>query len=73
MIPFEKEYQTYHSLMNYFGLHQLLAPGLPMPVIDTDDLRFKRADFCRRFTRRPYYIIRGRDPQVVLDEVERLL
>ncbi len=73
MIPFEKEYQTYHSLMNYFGLNQLLAPGLPMPVIDTDELRLKRADFCHRFCQRPYYLIRAKTPQLVWDEVERLL
>lgn len=73
MIPFEKEYQTYHSLMNYLGLHELLAPGLPMPNIDNDALRAKRADFCHRFARRPYYLIRAKTPQLVLDEVERLL
>ncbi|MFN2292555.1 MAG: hypothetical protein ACK2UC_15290 [Anaerolineae bacterium] len=73
MIPFEKEYQTYHSLINYHGLHQLLASGLPMPVIDTDELRLKRADFCRRFAARPYYLIRAANPRLILDEVERLL
>ena len=69
---FEKEYQTYHSVMNYFGLNQLLAPGLPMPVIDTDQLRVRRADFVSRFARRPFYLIRAKTPQVVFDEVERL-
>lgn len=73
MIPFEREYQTYHSLMNYFGLNQLLAPGLPMPVIDTDPLRIKRAGFVYRFCQRPYYLIRAKTPQIVWDEVERLL
>jgi hypothetical protein len=73
MIPFEKEYQTYHSLINYHGLHQLLAPGLPMPIIDNDDLRIKRADFCRRFATRPYYLVRAANPQVLMDKVEELL
>jgi len=73
MIPFEREYQTYHSLMNYFGLNQLLAPGLPMPVIDTDARRVSRADFARRFCQRPYYLIRAKTPQIVWDEVEQLL
>jgi hypothetical protein len=73
MIPFEREYQTYHSLMNYFGLNQLLAPGLVMPIIDTDELRGRRADFCHRFAQRPYYLIRAKNPQLVLDEVEKLL
>jgi hypothetical protein len=70
---FEREYQTYHSLMNYLGLHQILAPGLPMPIIDTDELRLVRADFCQRFTRRPYWMVRASTPQLVLDEVEKLL
>jgi hypothetical protein len=69
---FEKEYQTYHSLMNYLGLHQILAPGLPMPIIDTDEIRLKRADFCHRFCERPGYIVRAKNPQLVLDEIERL-
>jgi hypothetical protein len=73
MIPFEREYQTYHSLMNYFGLNQLLASGLSMPIIDTDELRVKRADFCHRFAQRPYYLIRAKNPQLLLDEVERWL
>ena len=73
MIPFEREYQTYHSLMNYFGLNQLLTPGLPMPIIDTDELRVKRADFAHRFCKRPYYLIRASTPQIVWDEIEELL
>ncbi|MFZ5918522.1 MAG: hypothetical protein ACOYZ7_16420 [Chloroflexota bacterium] len=73
MIPFEKEYQTYHSLINYHGLHQLLAPGLPMPLIDSDELRRQRADFGHRFAHRPYYLIRAANPQRLLDEVEKLL
>lgn len=73
MIPFEREYQTYHSVMNYFGLNQLLSPGLPMPLVDTDERRLKRADFVRRFAVRPYYMIRAKTPQILMDEVERLL
>lgn len=70
---FEAEYQTYHCLMNYFGMHQLLAPGLVMPIIDTDALRQQRADFCHRFCERPYHIMRGKTPADILDEVEKLL
>lgn len=73
MIPFERNYQTYHSLMNYLGLHELLTPGLPMPLLDTDERRVKRADFCRRFAERPYYLIRARTPQILFDEMERVL
>lgn len=73
MIRFEREYQTYHSLMNYYGLNQLLAPTLPMPIIDTDELRVRRADFCHRFCERPYHLIRAKTPQILWDEVERLI
>jgi hypothetical protein len=59
--------------MDYLGLNQLLAPRLPMPILDTDELRLKRADFCHRFAKRPYYFIRARNPGIVLDQVERLL
>lgn len=71
--PFEKEYQTFHSLMNYFGVSQLLASRLPMPIIDTDERRLKRADFCHRFASRRTYIIRASSPQLVMDQVEGLL
>lgn len=52
---------------------QLLSPGLPMPIIDTDELRVKRAYLAHRFARRPYFLIRARNPQLVSDEVERRL
>jgi len=75
MIRFEREYQTFHSLMNYFGLNQLLSPeGIIMPIIDTDLLRAKRGDFCSRFAKdRPYHMIRAKTPQILFDEVEKLL
>jgi hypothetical protein len=75
MIRFEREYQTFHSLMNYFGMHQLLsADGIVMPIIDTDVLRARRGAFCSNFARdRRYYMIRARTPQVLMDEVEKLL
>jgi hypothetical protein len=70
---YEKAYQTFHSLINYLGLHILLAPGLPMPILDSDELRNKRAAFIEAFIRKPYHLIRARTPQILLDEVERLL
>jgi hypothetical protein len=75
MIAFEREYQTFHSLMNYFGLNQLLSTeGIVMPVIDTDELRAKRGAFCSRFAAgRPYFMIRARTPQILFDEVEKLM
>ena len=75
MIQFEREYQTFHSLMNYFGLNQLLSSdGVVMPIVDTDELRARRGEFCSRFAAgRPYYVIRARTPQILFDEVEKLI
>jgi hypothetical protein len=73
MIPFERQFQTFHSVQNYFLLNELLAPGLPMPIVDTDPLRDARADFVRRFSERPYYFVRAATPQVLLDEVDRVI
>lgn len=73
MIPFERQFQTFHSVQNYLLLNELLAPGLPMPLVDTDALRDARADFVRRFAERPYFFVRAATPQVLLDEVDRVL
>ena len=73
MIPFERQFQTFHSLQNYFLLNELLAPGHSMPVVDTVERRAARADFVERFTDRPYHFIRAATPQVLLAEVERVL
>lgn len=70
---FERALQTFHSLMNYLGLTTLLAPGLPMPILDTEELRAGRADFIQEFIQKPYHLIRARTPQNLLDEVERLV
>jgi len=75
MNRFEREYQTYHSVMNYFGLNQLLAPGgLVMPIVDTDELRQKRGNFVSRFAAdKPYFMVRAKTPQLLFDEVEKLM
>jgi hypothetical protein len=73
LIPFEREFQTLHSLQNYLLLNELLAPGIPMPLVDTDDLRRARAAFVHRFCDRPYYFVRAASPQVLLDEVDRVI
>ncbi|HEY7942312.1 MAG TPA: hypothetical protein VID25_10225 [Candidatus Limnocylindrales bacterium] len=73
MIPFERQFQTFHSLQNYFLLNELLAPGAPMPMVDTEALRKARAGFVERFATRPYYFVRAATPQVLLDEVDRVL
>lgn len=73
MIPFERNYQTYHSLTDYFGMRELLAPGVPMPMFDNDGRRIARAAFCKRFSERPFYHIRGKNPQVLFDQLEEVL
>ncbi len=73
MADYEKQYQTFHCLCDYFGMHLLLTPGLPMPLFDTQEQRHKRALFIAEFAQRPYYYIRGKDPQTILDEVDRIL
>jgi len=73
MIPFERQFQTFHSVQNYFLLNELLAPGFVMPVVDTAALRAARAAFVERFAERPYYFVRAATPQVLLDEVDRVL
>jgi hypothetical protein len=73
MIPWERQHQTFHSVQNYFLLNELLAPGFPMPVVDTEPLRRARAGFVQRFSNRPYYFVRAATPQVLMDEVDRIL
>jgi hypothetical protein len=73
IIPFERQFQSLHSLQNYFHLNELLVPGWPMPMVDTEELRIKRADFLQRFCTRPYYMIRAATPQVLMDEAERVI
>ena len=44
-----------------------------MPIVDTESLRRRRAQFVERFTDRPYYFVRAANPQVLMDEVEKVL
>ena len=73
MIPFERQFQTLHSLQNYFLLNELLAASVPMPIVDNEQLRRTRAGFVARFSERPYYFVRAATPQVLMDEVEGVL
>jgi hypothetical protein len=59
--------------MDYFGVKELLAPGLVMPLLDSDKRRAKRADFCKRFSERPYFLIRAKNPLVLFDQLEEVL
>ena len=73
MGSFEKQFQTLHSLQNYFLLNELLAPGFPIPLVDTEERRRRRAAFIARFCERPYYFVRAANPQLLMDEVDRVL
>ncbi len=73
LIPFERQFQFLHSLQNYFLTNELLAPGHVMPMVDNDALRARRAEFVNRFCERPFYFIRAATPQVLMDEVDRIL
>lgn len=73
MIPFEAQFQSLHSLQNYFLLNELLAPGFPMPIVDTEPLRRARVAFLERYCTRPHYFIRAASPQVLMDEVDKVL
>lgn len=73
LIPFERQFQAFHSLQNYLLTNELLAPGHVMPMVDNDELRAKRADFLNSFCTRPFYFVRGANPQAVMDELERVL
>ena len=73
MIPFERQFQTLHSLQNYFLLNELLAPGVPMPIVDAEPLRVARAAFVASFSWRPYYFVRAATPQVLMDQVDEVL
>ena len=76
MGQFERAYQTYHSMMNFFGLNQLLSgvDGLVMPIVDTDARRKARGKFCAELVREmPYYMIRAKSPQLVFEEIDKLI
>ncbi len=72
MADYEKQYQTFHCLCDYFGLHILLSPGFPMPMFDNEALRLKRADFVKNFAaNRPYLYVRCAKPEFLIDELEK--
>jgi hypothetical protein len=73
LIPFERQFQMLHSLQNYFLTNELLAPGHVMPMVDDDERRARRAVFVDRFCVRPFFFIRAATPQVLMDEVDRIL
>ena len=74
MSHFEKAYQTFCSLSDFYQANSLVTPTIPMPVIETVELRERRAAFANDFASdRPYYFVKASTPQAVLDEVDRLI
>jgi hypothetical protein len=73
LIPFERQFQAFHSLQNYFLLNDLLAPGWPMPIVDREVLRLSRAAFLNSFCGRPFFFVRAANPQILMDQVDCLL
>jgi len=73
LIPFERQFQALHSLQNYLLTNELLAPGHPMPLVDTDERRQRRADFLQNFCTRPFFFIRAATPKVLIDEFDKVL
>jgi len=51
----------------------LLASGLPMPLFDNTELRYKKARFIKDFTKRQYAYIRGKGPQIIIDELDKII
>lgn len=74
MSQFEKAYQTFCSLSDFYQSNTLVTPTIPMPVVESVELRERRAAFANDFAGdKPYYFVKASTPQEVLDEVDRLI
>lgn len=72
---YEKQFQLFVSItMSYFAPHHLISSGIPIPLIDDLRSRERRANFALNFTKgRDFYLVRGPNPQKVMDVIEDLL
>ena len=74
MESFEKEYQTFHCLGDFYILRSLVSSRIPMPIVDDKEHRHRRAAFIADFAKeRPYYFVRGKSPGVIIDELDKIL
>jgi hypothetical protein len=73
MGDFEKQFQAFHSVQNYFLTNELLAPEWPMPLTDTLELRKARAAYIEQFSSRPFFFIRAATPQILMDEADKVI
>ncbi len=76
MGQFEKCYQCFHSMMNFFGMNQLLCgeSGCVMPIVDTDERRQARGKWLSKWVRDiPCYMIRAKSPQLLFDEIDKIM
>ncbi|MEM4310824.1 MAG: hypothetical protein QXX95_00335 [Nitrososphaerales archaeon] len=71
--PFEREYQTFYSISSFYALSTLICSNVAMPLLDNNLLRENRAKFVKRLSSIPYFLIRAPNPQLLIDEVEKLL
>ena len=57
-----------------FVTNSHMVNGLAMPIVDTNERRQARAKFCAKFAAgRPYYMIRAKSPQLLFDEIDKIL
>ena len=73
MGDFEKQFQAFHSVQNYFLTNELLAPQWPMPLTDTLEVRRARAAYIEQFSSRPFFFIRAATPQILMDEADKVI
>lgn len=72
---YEKKYQLFISLTEtFFMAHYILSSGIPFPLMDYNDLRKKRYEFVDYISKNiELYLIRAKNPQLIIDEVEKII
>ena len=73
MIPFERQFQTFHSVAELLPAQRAAGARVRDAAPRHRRAAAARADFVGRFAERPFFFIRAANPQVLLDEVDRVL